>query len=346
MAQPKIYQPIHPDIAGKLLDEYAAFHNKHLAHTVPVHEIPWDPSIRNTPAVLGGSQPLKVGGIKDYSLSKCLAEVYVFPAISALTVFHVPIGGWTLGTIDTENSFSTNMCNRARCVVVSVDYRLGPENPYPAAVEDAIEALQWVYSQGKTTLGIDPARIAVGGSSRSVRRPELQRVVRSPASSGGNLAAIITHKAAALEPPIPLVFQLLVVPVVDNTADTENGRYLSWKENANTVSLVPAKMLWFRNNYSPNKEDWTKWDNSPIFAPEESFKKAPPAWIAVAELDILRDEGIAYGEKLKQAGVSAEVKVYKGAPHPIMAMDGNALEIGKQLVADAGAALAKAFGSA
>ena len=147
-------------------------------------------------------------------------------------------------------------------------------------------------------------------------------MVRSPASSGGNLAAIITHKAATLEPPIPLVFQLLVVPVVDNTADTENGRYLSWKENANTVSLVPAKMLWFRNNYSPNKEDWTKWDNSPIFAPEESFKKAPPAWIAVAELDILRDEGIAYGEKLKQAGVSTEVKVYKGAPHPIMAMDG------------------------
>ena len=76
MAQPKIYQPIHPDIAGKLLDEYAAFHNKHLAHTVPVHEIPWDPSIRNTPAVLGGSQPLKVGGIKDYSLSKCSVRVF------------------------------------------------------------------------------------------------------------------------------------------------------------------------------------------------------------------------------------------------------------------------------
>ncbi|OSD03127.1 hypothetical protein PYCCODRAFT_1366208 [Trametes coccinea BRFM310] len=333
MAQPTIYQPIHPDVAGKLLEEYAAFHNTFLAHTVPVHELPWDPSIRNTPAVLGGSEPLKVGNIKDYPLSKCSVRVFTpegEPPADGWPVFiFFHGGGWTLGTINTENSFSTNMCNRARCVVVSVDYRLGPEEPYPAAVEDAVEALQWVYNQGKAELGINPARIAVGGSS-----------------SGGNLAAILTHKAALLEPPIPLVFQLLVVPVVDNTASAADDRYPSWKDNANTVSLVPAKMIWFRNNYSPNKEDWSKWDNSPIFAPEETFKKAPPAWIGVAELDILRDEGIAYGEKLKQAGVPVETVVYKGAPHPIMAMDGTVLEVGRRLVSDAGTALAKAFGNA
>ena len=113
-----------------------------------------------------------------------------------------------------------------------------------------------------------------------------------------------------------------MVPVTDNTADVGDTRYPSWTENARTVSLVPAKMLWFRANYSPESADWTKWDNSPIFAPEDSFTAAPPAWVAVAELDILRDEGIAYAEKLRKAGVSAEVKVYKGAPHPIMAMDG------------------------
>lgn len=81
-------------------------------------------------------------------------------------------------------------------------------------------------------------------------------------------------------------------------------------------------MLWFKHNYSPNEADWTKWDNSPLFAPDESFKKVPPAWIGVAELDILRDEGIAYAEKLSKAGVPVDLKVYKGAPHPIMAMDG------------------------
>ncbi|KAH9858146.1 alpha/beta hydrolase fold-domain-containing protein [Lenzites betulinus] len=333
MAQSKIHQPIHPDIAGKLLDEYATFHNTHLAHAVPVHELPWDPAIRNTPAVLGGSVPLKVGAVKDLPLSKCSVRVFTpegqAPAGGWPVFIFYHGGGWTLGTINAENAFSTNMCTRGGCVVVSVDYRLGPEEPYPAAVEDAVEALRWVYSKGKEAIGIDPTRIAVGGSS-----------------SGANLAAVVTHKAALSEPPIPLVFQLLVVPVVDNTASTTDSRYPSWQENANTVALVPEKMLWFRDNYLPNKEDWTKWDNSPIFAPEEAFKKSPPAWIGVAELDILRDEGIAYGEKLKTAGVPVEIQVYKGAPHPIMAMDGEALEVGKRLVSDAGAALAKAFGTA
>jgi acetyl esterase/lipase len=77
-------------------------------------------------------------------------------------------------------------------------------------------------------------------------------------------------------------------------------------------------MLWFRNNYLPNKEDWAKWESSPIFAPDETTAKAPPAWIAVAELDILRDEGIAYGEKLRAAGVDVTIKGYSRAPHPIM----------------------------
>ena len=81
-------------------------------------------------------------------------------------------------------------------------------------------------------------------------------------------------------------------------------------------------MLWFKNNYSPKPEDWKKWDNSPIFASEESFKLVPDAWIGVAELDILRDEGLAYAEKLKKAGHKVETIIYKGSPHPIMAMDG------------------------
>lgn len=139
--------------------------------------------------------------------------------------------------------------------------------------------------------------------------------------SGGNLAAIISHKAALCEPPVPLTFQVLVVPVTDNTASV-SGPYASWQENRNTPALTPEKMLWFKNNYSPNPEDWKKWDSSPIFAPEESFKKVPDAWVGVAELDILRDEGLAYAEKIRKAGHNVEVKIYKGSPHPIMAMDG------------------------
>lgn len=135
----------------------------------------------------------------------------------------------------------------------------------------------------------------------------------------------MAHKAALAEPPIPLVFQLLVVPVVDNTASPTNTRYKSWQENANTPSLSPAKMIWYKNNYSPNEADWTNWDNSPIYAPDEAFRRAPPTWICVAELDILRDEGLAYAEKLSSFDVPVTTVIYKGAPHPIMAMDGESI---------------------
>ena len=121
-------------------------------------------------------------------------------------------------------------------------------------------------------------------------------------------------------PPVPLIFQLLVVPVTDNTATGK--AYPSWLENIKTCGLVPDRMLWFRNFYLPNEADRTNWDSSPMFAPDETFQKVPNAWIGVCERDILRDEGVFYGEKLRKFGKKAEVVVHPNAPHPIMAMDG------------------------
>jgi acetyl esterase/lipase len=140
--------------------------------------------------------------------------------------------------------------------------------------------------------------------------------------SGGNLAAVITHKAAQLYPPIPLIFQLLIVPVTDNTASASGIPHASWRENKHAPWLTPARMLWFRRQYLPHEQTRARWDASPLLAQDEMFSKVPKAWIAVAELDILRDEGIAYGNKLLTAGVPATINTYKGAPHPIMAMDG------------------------
>jgi acetyl esterase/lipase len=122
---------------------------------------------------------------------------------------------------------------------------------------------------------------------------------------------------------VPLVFQLLIVPVTDNTASEDGKVYASWAENAKTAWLDIGRMMWFRKNYLPNPADWVKWDSSPIFAPEQLVSKVPPAWIACMECDILRDEAIAYGEKLRAAGVEAHVEVYKGAPHQLMVLDGN-----------------------
>ncbi|KAH9936986.1 lipase/ esterase [Fomitopsis serialis] len=331
-AEGEIHQPIHPDILKKLDPEFAAFHSANALHQVPLHLLPWDPAVRKGNPVNGASEPLPVGSIQDFALSKFSVRVFT-PEGSApdagwpvLIYFHG--GGWTLGNINTENAFSTNVCKRAKAVVVSVDYRLAPEDPYPAAVEDAVEALEWVYQNGKAQLSVDTTKIAVGGSS-----------------SGGNLAAVVALKAVQAEPPIPVMFQLLVVPVTDNTATTSGVPYKSWAENANTVQLTPGRMLWFRDNYLPNEKDRTAWESSPIFAPEELFKKLPKAWVAVMDLDVLRDEGIEYANKMKAAGVDVEVKLYETAPHPILAMDG-VLEIGRRFVTDAVNATAQAFGTA
>ncbi|KAH9046257.1 alpha/beta hydrolase fold-domain-containing protein [Lactarius hengduanensis] len=326
---------LHPSIIPRLDPEYAAFHNEHIIHLPQAHELPWDPAIRNMPHVPGSSAPLPVGRVEDHHLSRCKVRVFTPEGPRPQRGWPVFIffhgGGWTLGNINSENAFCTNMCKGAECVVVSVDYRLAPENPYPEAVEDAIEALQWVWVQGASTLGIDTKRIAVGGSS-----------------SGGNLAAVLTHKAAQLYPPIPLTFQLLIVPVTDNTASASGVPHASWRENRHTPWLSPARMLWFRRQYLPQESTRARWDASPLLAQDEMFRRVPRAWIAVTELDILRDEGISYGKKLLRAGVPAEIKTYRAAPHPIMAMDAtqSVLRIGKQLVSDAAAALAQAFGTA
>jgi acetyl esterase/lipase len=148
------------------------------------------------------------------------------------------------------------------------------------------------------------------------------RMLMADIYSGGNLAAVLTHKAAQLFPPIPLIFQLLIVPVTDNTASASGVPHASWRENEHTPYLTPKRMLWFRRQYLPHEPTWARWDASPLLAQDEMFHRVPKAWIAVAELDILRDEGIAYGRKLQTAGIPTEIKTYEGAPHPIMAMDG------------------------
>ncbi|KAK0200312.1 alpha/beta hydrolase fold-domain-containing protein [Desarmillaria ectypa] len=324
MPEPK--QPLHPSIIPRLDPEYLEFHNSTLINITPPHTLPsWDPALRNTPAVPGGSPLLPVGKTQDFKLTYCDFRAFTpkgeAPTAGWPLLIYFHGGGWTFGNINSENSFATNMCVHAKCVVISVNYRLAPEEKYPLAVEDAIESLYWATENGKYHLNIDTTRIAVGGSS-----------------SGGNLATILALKAAEMQPPIPLIFQLLVVPVTDNTASVET----LWKENEHTAWLTPARMNWFKLNYLPDPRDWTKWDASPAFAPKELLERLPKAWIAVAELDILREEGIQYGEKLKELGVEVETVVYKGAPHPIMAMDG-VLKIGAKLVSDAATALGKAF---
>ncbi|KAL7620601.1 hypothetical protein AAE478_009596 [Parahypoxylon ruwenzoriense] len=187
---------------------------------------------------------------------------------------------------------------------------LAPEYPFPAAVDDCWKSVLWVLVQGKEILQLDTTRLATGGSS-----------------AGGNLAAIMCQRAATLGWP-EFSLQLLSVPVTDNTADTGNSE--SWKENEHTPALQAPKMMWYRNHYLPNESDRSHPEASPLLW-EGEWSKLPYAVIVVGELDVLRDEGRAFGQKLRQAGVRADVHLMEGQLHPFIAMDG-VLDAGREAI--------------
>ncbi|KAI1375486.1 alpha/beta hydrolase fold-domain-containing protein [Hypoxylon crocopeplum] len=313
--------PLHPSIVNRIDPQYAAFYNKHIIRHQQVHLQPIEAS-RASGTLIPGAGPLApVTKTDDHLIPRqettgpsvrvrAFTPLGLRPAEGWPVCIYFHGGGWVLGTIDTENVIATNLCARGRCVVVTVDYRLAPENPFPAAVDDCWESVLWVLGQGKDVLQLDTTKLATGGSS-----------------AGGNLAAIMCQRAATLGSP-KFSLQLLSVPVTDNTANARSN--ISWKENEHTPALPASKMLWYRNHYLPNKSDWSHPEASPLLW-EGDWSKLPRAVIVVGELDVLRDEGRQFGHKLRQAGAKAEVHVMKGQPHPFIAMDG-VLDAGREAI--------------
>jgi len=197
-------------------------------------------------------------------------------------------GGWVLGDFDTGEYKCRKFAHEVGCVVVSVDYRLAPETPFPGAIDDCYTATTWAASAADT-LGIDPTRIAVAGDS-----------------AGGNLAACVALRARESGPDI--AFQLLVYPVIE--ADFSRPSY---SENATGYLLTESAMKWFWDCYVPNPADRKHPDAAPIHASDLSG--LPPAFIITAELDPLCDEGEAYGDALKTADVDVVTQRYDGMVH-------------------------------
>lgn len=340
MSTPQPPYPLDPEIEKLLEPEYVEFYNKYIINQQVVHHQPVEASRTSGILIPGGSDPLPMQSIKDYTIKRYESKgdpinVRVFTPDITKPSTGLPIfiyyhgGGWVLGNINTENTHCTNWAKKGECVVVNVDYRLAPEHPYPAAVEDAWEAYLWLFREGAKLIGGNINKIGAGGSS-----------------AGGNLTAILTHMIIERQKTDlsfnQLCFQLLIVPVTDNTADKEV--YWTWDKFENTAALPREKMLWYRYKYLPDKSTWTEPKASPLFYPEESFKECPPAYIALAELDVLRAEGEFYGAKLIRSGVPVKSKIYKGVPHVVMAMDG-VLSRGKELVDDCAQAIFDAFHS-
>jgi acetyl esterase len=234
--------------------------------------------------------------------------------LPALVWFHG--GCFVAGTLDMEDSPCRALANAANCVVVTVNYRLSPENKIPAAVEDAYAATTWVVTNGRG-MGIDPERVAVGGHS-----------------AGGNLAAVTAQIARKRGSP-PLAFQLLVLPMTDCTARTSSRR-----ENASGYLLTADMLDWSTRQYLRSEAEGKTPEASPLLA--EDFKGLPSALIITAEYDPLRDEGEQYAEKLRQAGVAVRVRRFDGAIHAFFIL-GGVMEQGKQAIQEAGEALRRAF---
>ena len=228
-------------------------------------------------------------------------------------------GGWVLCDLDTHEITCRQLANGTDAVVVSVDYRLAPEHPFPAAVEDAYAATTWAHAHA-AELGGDPTRLAVAGDS-----------------AGGNLAAAVPLMARDRGGP-PIIFQVLVYPALERSFDTA-----SYRDNAEGYFLTTLQMRWYWEQYLGDDDDAAA---HPYAAPlrAASLQGLPPAYIVTAEYDPLRDDGEAYGRRLEEAGVPADVRRYDGMFHGFFSLD--VLEGSRQASADVHAALTKAFAAA
>jgi acetyl esterase len=205
-------------------------------------------------------------------------------------------GGWFMGGIATHDVIARKLSRASGAVVVSVDYRLAPEHPFPAAVDDAYAAVAWVSAHA-AEIGGDPSHLAVAGDS-----------------AGGTLAAVACLLGRDRGGP-SIAAQALVYPAMDQSRfDTPSHRAF-----AEGYYLTRGYLETFRGYYLPRPEDWSSPLASPILAP--SLAGLPPAIVITAEFDPLRDEGEAYAARLRDAGVPALVKRYRGILHGFLAMD-------------------------
>jgi acetyl esterase len=225
-------------------------------------------------------------------------------------------GGFVIGDLDTADSTCRKLADRARIVVVSVDYRLAPEHRAPAAVDDGWAATEWA-AEHAVELGADPGRLAVGGDS-----------------AGGNLAALVALRAAEAGAPT-LAHQLLVYPVTDLTLS-----HPSIRENGEGYLLTASAMRWFVDHYLGDDVDPDDPAVSPVFAPIPDA--TAPALVLTAGFDPLRDEGEAYARLLEQAGVPVKLERFDTMIHGFFAL-GSLTPVAGEAVDTAAAALRSAL---
>ena len=223
-------------------------------------------------------------------------------------------GGFTIGNLETHDSLCRQLALRSGAAVLALDYRLAPEHRFPTAVNDSWAAMKWLGEQGEA-LGLDSTRLAVGGDS-----------------AGGTLAAVAALHARDIG--VRLALQLLITPGTTAHQDTPSHRQF-----ANGFLLDAEGIAWFFEHYIA-REDRSDWRFAPLNA--DDVEGVAPACVILAECDPLVDEGVAYADKLRAAGVSVDLELYRGVTHDFIKMARSLPEAGMAMDA-AAAALKKAF---
>ena len=286
--------PVDPQVQV-LLDQMAA------APAVDMTQL--DPAVAREAFSQVGPQgePVEVGSVVDRGIPGPAGDipvrVYTPPGategpLPLLLFFHG--GGFVVCGLDSHDGLARELCVGAGAIVVSVDYRLAPEHKFPAGPEDCHAALAWAVDHA-AELGADPARVAVAGDS-----------------AGGNLSAVVALMARDRGGPA-IAHQLLIYPVCEHRFDTA-----SYVDNAEGFFLTRDMMRWFWGHYLAKEEDGKNPLASPLLAPDLSG--LPPATVITAELDPLRDEGEAYGQRLGEAGVAVASRRYDGVIHGFVSM--------------------------
>lgn len=281
--------PLDPD-AARFLEKLKA------AGIPPIDQIPLKDLRAGSAATVVTLDP--IGRIEDRAIDgpggRLPIRIYrpesagIGQALPALVFFHG--GGWVLGSLDSHDGLCRRLCRLTEWAVVSVDYRLAPEHPFPAAVEDAEAAVRWV-ARHAAEAGIDPSRLAVCGDS-----------------AGANLA---TAAARRVMRDVPLVAQVLWYPATGFDMETE-----SYRENQVGYFLTRVEMRWFTAQYLRSPEDRTHPDAVPIRA--ESLAGMPATYLLTAGYDPLRDDGRAFAQKLIESGVTVHFTERAGLIHGFM----------------------------
>ncbi|KIV78544.1 hypothetical protein PV11_06189 [Exophiala sideris] len=288
---------------GKPTKEWEEFYAAH-ADEVPVlvgspehmREIMVELKQRAQSQVSPITEGLKVHDVQIPTSDGASIALRIYQPVSGVTpssgLFYIHGGGWTLGDLEGEDLTCRAMCVRAGIVVVSVDYRLAPEHPFPRGTEDSWEALQWVRSLCRSNAAQENS-LVIGGSS-----------------SGGHTSAVLSHRVK--DGSLPIKGSIMRIPSVCHIDRYPAQLGLHSLEELKDAPLLSKRSMELFYGYL-NPPDTSDPEASPLLNP--SFQGHPPTYMQVAGMDPLRDEGLAYADKLREAGVPVKVDVYPGLPH-------------------------------